>query len=170
MTEIFEPDHSWWNTLNPERFAVSGNPQEHLASMRQKCADLEAQLNSTQKALEAATASTRRWQEQAANAEARMRPLQTQAEKAMHDLMEARREADRWRRVADMLQTELSAARERRSLPVSKPEERYRRIKTLLGKSLHPDNSRGVSSEEAQLREKIFKELWPQIELIERQK
>lgn len=103
-------------------------------------------------------------------AERERKLLKDQAANAIDALAGAQRDAERWKRAADFLQLHLSALRLGPTGPSTKPEERYRRIKAILSKALHPDNLRGINGDELEMRQRLFKELWPQIERIDRER
>ena len=46
--------------------------------------------------------------------------------------------------------------------------DRFRRAKTVISKALHPNNFEGDAAQQ-KLRGELFKEIWPQIERIERE-
>ncbi|MBV9824091.1 MAG: hypothetical protein JO001_00160 [Alphaproteobacteria bacterium] len=135
-----------------------------------KCQTLSTELQAALQKLETATAMAQRWQEAANSADRARESMRLEVERATGALASAQREAERWKRAADFLQVHLSAMRLGPTGPTSRPEEKYRRVKALLSKGLHPDNLRGISSDELLIREKIFKELWPQIDRIDRER
>jgi hypothetical protein len=64
------------------------------------------------------------------------------------------------------------AAEKAKTTPGPEPEgtrpkdEKFQRAKILLSKKLHPNNFIGANPVETRMREKVFKEIWPEIELI----
>jgi hypothetical protein len=47
------------------------------------------------------------------------------------------------------------------------PDRRFRQLRTLLARELHPDLT-GTDGMERKIRAELFKSLWPQVEEIDR--
>jgi hypothetical protein len=70
--------------------------------------------------------------------------------------------------VANLLQEEIAElTRKLRAAEEVTAGDRFRRAKIVISKALHPNNFEGNEAQQ-QMRGDIFKEIWPQIELIER--
>ena len=74
--------------------------------------------------------------------------------------------------VANLLQEEIAELtrklRAKEDEKVAAPEgDRFRRAKIVISKALHPNNFEGNEAQKKS-RGELFKEIWPQIELIER--
>jgi hypothetical protein len=91
------------------------------------------------------------------------------------ELRKARMEIEDFRRALAQINTEqeqlksrlAEAAAKKPSGGPTEDKKKFRRAKVFLGKSLHPNNFPGITGDEKMLREKIFKEIWPQLERIE---
>lgn len=49
---------------------------------------------------------------------------------------------------------------------VQTTDHKFRQMKVVLSKKLHPNSFPGAGTQEVRIREKIFKEIWPEIERI----
>ena len=71
--------------------------------------------------------------------------------------------------VANLLQEEIAElTRKLRAMDEATKGDRFRRAKIVISKALHPNNFEGNEAQQ-RMRGDIFKEIWPQIELIERE-
>ena len=70
--------------------------------------------------------------------------------------------------VANLLQEEIAElTRKLRDAEAAAVGDRFRRAKIVISKALHPNNFEGNTAQQ-RTRGDIFKEIWPQLELIER--
>lgn len=71
---------------------------------------------------------------------------------------------DEWRARAAAFQAELSEVRVAKNS--ARQQDRYRRLKNLVARDLHPD--RATNATERVVRQEIFKSVWAGIEEIDR--
>jgi hypothetical protein len=70
--------------------------------------------------------------------------------------------------VANLLQEEIAElTRKLRALEEATKTDQFRRAKIVISKALHPNNFEGDEAQQ-RMRGDIFREVWPQIEHIER--
>lgn len=70
--------------------------------------------------------------------------------------------------VANLLQEEIAElTRKLRAMEEETKVDRFRRAKIVISKALHPNNFEGDEAQQ-RMRANIFKEVWPQLERIER--
>jgi hypothetical protein len=70
--------------------------------------------------------------------------------------------------VANLLQEEIAElTRKLQAVEAAAEGDRFRRAKIVISKALHPNNFEGNTAQQ-RARGDIFKEIWPQLELIER--
>ena len=71
--------------------------------------------------------------------------------------------------VANLLNEEIAElTRKLRATEEATKSDQFRRAKIVISKALHPNNFEGNEAQQ-QMRGDIFKEIWPQIERIERE-
>jgi len=70
--------------------------------------------------------------------------------------------------VANLLQEEIAQLTRKLAVKDEAAKgDRFRRAKIVISKALHPNNFEGNEAQQ-RMRGDIFREIWPQIELIER--
>jgi hypothetical protein len=100
--------------------------------------------------------------QQCANSEVRIRLLENEVARLTG--LDAIRED-----VANLLNEEIAElTRKLRDTEEATKSDQFRRAKIVISKALHPNNFEG-NEEQQQMRGDIFKEIWPQIERIERE-
>ncbi len=71
--------------------------------------------------------------------------------------------------VANLLTEEIAElTRKLRTIDEAPTGNQLRRVKIIISKALHPNNFEGDEAQKT-ARGELFKEIWPQIELIERE-
>lgn len=68
---------------------------------------------------------------------------------------------DKWKNLALQKQSQLEK--------ISRSDDKFRRAKNVIAKGLHPNKLTGAGEIDKRAREVIFKEIWPEIEQIEKE-